>query len=383
MATCPCGNPILGSGGRCRRCDALQMLELGANATESEIKTQYHILVKVWHPDRFQKDKPMKDAAEAKLKNVNSAYMFLSSEASKPEPWQPPWTTPEGAAAPRPAASASSASARRKPTARQRSTRRPGSTAGRSGRRMGALGFSPSLFSALKFVSVILLAAFALLITRYLWIAFDVQGSSSGFADALGGRKPTVGWSLSVAKGRFLAAVEQDLERLDPRNPSPEVAPQAAEVSSAVANSQTMQTPTRQQPAKTKAAPLKLYSYITVGSTKDEVIAQQGPPTASSEDKLVFGSSELYLKDGTVVGWKIDPRSPIKVKLWPASSVDPGLDHFSIGSSKDAVLVVQGTPTAFTQDEFEYGGSRVYFQNNRVVNWKDDPASIPLRARFN
>ena len=365
------------------------MLELGANATESEIKAQYHILVKVWHPDRFQKDKPMKDAAEAKLKNVNSAYMFLSSEASKPEPWQPPWTTPEGAAAPRPAASATSpnSSARRRPAPRQRSTRRPGSTggstAGWSGRRRGALDFSPSLFSALKFVSVILLAAFALLITRYLWIAFDVPGSSSGFADALGGRKPTVGWSLSVAKGRFLAAVERDLERLDPRSPAPEAGLQAAEVSPTPAESEITQTLAKQESTKPKAAPLKLYSYITVGSTKDEVIAQQGPPTASSEDKLVYGSSELYLKDGTVVGWKIDPQSPIKVKLWPASSVDPGLDHFSIGSSKDAVLVVQGTPTAFTQDEFEYGGSRVYFQYNRVVNWKNDPASIPLRARFN
>ena len=244
MATCPCGNSILGSGGRCRRCDALQMLELGANATESEIKAQYHILVKVWHPDRFQKDKPMKDAAEAKLKNVNSAYMFLSSEASKPEPWQPPWTTAAGRRNTEASRKRNIAESirQKKACARQRSTRRPGSTggstAGWSGRRRGALDFSPSLFSALKFVSVILLAAFALLITRYLWIAFDVQGSSSGFADALGGRKPTVGWSLSVAKGRFLAAVERDLERLDPRSPAPEAGLQAAEVSPTPAESE-------------------------------------------------------------------------------------------------------------------------------------------------
>ena len=127
--------------------------------------------------------------------------------------------------------------------------------------------------------------------------------------------------------------------------------------------------------------PSRYYSYITVGSTRDEVLAQQGPPKAASEDKLVYGSSEIYLKDGSVVGWKIDPRSPIKVKLWPEASVDPSLDHFSVGSTKDVVLVVQGTPTAFTQNEFEYGGSIVYFENNRVVNWKNDPASTPLRAR--
>jgi hypothetical protein len=90
-----------------------------------------------------------------------------------------------------------------------------------------------------------------------------------------------------------------------------------------------MQVRGRQQ--KTRATPLKLYSYITVGSTRDEVIQQQGRPTASSESKLVYGSSELYLRGGSVIGWKIDPRSPIKVKLWPASPVDPSLDHFSVG----------------------------------------------------
>ena len=123
-------------------------------------------------------------------------------------------------------------------------------------------------------------------------------------------------------------------------------------------------------------------SYLTVGSTRDEVLAQQGTPTASSDDKLVYGKSELYLKDGAVIGWRIDPvSSPIRVKLWPEAPVDPGLDFFSYGSSKDAVLAVQGTPTAFSEDKFEYGGSVVYFQNKRVVSWKNDPASIPLRIR--
>jgi len=42
------------------------------------------------------------------------------------------------------------------------------------------------------------------------------------------------------------------------------------------------------------------------------------------------------------------------------------------------VLVVQGTPTAFTADRFSYGSSEVYFQNDRVVSWKNDQSSIPL-----
>jgi hypothetical protein len=82
------------------------------------------------------------------------------------------------------------------------------------------------------------------------------------------------------------------------------------------------------------------------------------------------------------VGWKIDPESPpIRVKLWPDASVDPDLDSFWMGSSKDEVLVVQGTPTFWYEDTFGYGGSEVYFKNGKVVNWKNDPASVPLRAK--
>jgi outer membrane protein assembly factor BamE (lipoprotein component of BamABCDE complex) len=129
-------------------------------------------------------------------------------------------------------------------------------------------------------------------------------------------------------------------------------------------------------------ATIKLKPYVTVGSTRDEVLAQQGTPTASSEDKLVYGTSELYLKDGRVVGWRIDPfSSPIRVKLWPQSPVDSDLEFFTVNSTKDEVLVVQGTPTEFSEDTFKYGDSVVFFSRNRVVNWKNDPGSVPLRAR--
>jgi hypothetical protein len=112
------------------------------------------------------------------------------------------------------------------------------------------------------------------------------------------------------------------------------------------------------------------------------VLAQQGTPTAASEEKLVYGKSELYLKDGFVAGWRIDrASSPIRVKLWPQYTINPSPECFTIGSSKDIVLVVQGTPTAFTGDKYEYGGSEVYFRDNKVVSWKSDPASIVLKAR--
>jgi hypothetical protein len=166
---------------------------------------------------------------------------------------------------------------------------------------------------------------------------------------------------------------------------APVESPQPAEPATAareqVERTERAWTPERQAP-KSRAAPLKLYSYITVGSTRDEVLDQVGTPTLSTESKFVYGRSELYFKDNSVIGWRIDPGSPIRVKLWPESSVDTSLDSFTVGSTRDVVLVVQGTPTAFSEDRFEYGGSQVYFNNNRVTHWRNDPASIPLRARM-
>ena len=370
--TCLCGNPVDGTGTLCPRCAALRTLELGADATEKEIKAAYHILVKVWHPDRFQEDRALKEAAEAKLKAVNSAYVFLCSKSSQAgKSRQEPESTYTSYQEPQP----QKESAGEPPPMRQAE---PAASPARSS--------SGWIFPTLKIVFKIAGVVFVVLLGRYLWIAFDVPAPTSDDAErALALGKVSVLKELEAPKQRFLDAVEQDLRRLDPRKPAPETLPQAAETAPAADLQTQPATPmqaAKQQPAKVPPALGKVRSYITIGSTRDEVLQQQGTPTASSDDKLVYGRSELYLKDGSVVGWRIDPVSPaIRVKLWPAASVDSDPGYFAVGSTRDFVLVVQGTPTAFTEDKFEYGGSVVYFQNNRVVSWKNDPGSIPLRVQ--
>jgi hypothetical protein len=250
--------------------------------------------------------------------------------------------------------------------------------------------WSPPLriWPTIRILFKITAVAFVLLLCRYIWIAFDVPDpTSEEVARVYGYGKQSVLKGLEAPKRRFVEAVERDLQRLHPRNsaPAPPDNSQSGEVATA-AGPHTVQTAPQksysQHQNKIPAAPRKISSYITVGSTRDEVLAQQGTPTASSENKLVYGKSELYFKDGSVIGWRIDPvSSPIRVKLWPASAIDPTPTSFTIGSSKDVVLMVQGTPTAFTEDRFEYGRSEVLFRNNRVVSWKEDPASAPLWAR--
>ena len=340
-------------------------------ATENEIRNAYRLLVKVWHPDRFQTDQRVKESAEAKLKAINSAYNFLTSASAERGRSRPPAHAGTNTAAREPSAKSKSAS-----------TKSPnGETS-----RVIIQRWNPRfrLWPTIKFLFKTAIFACVILLARYTWIAFDVHDSTSPeIARALDFGKESLLKGLEEPKRRFIDAMEQDWRRLDLRRHAPVAAalpPAALPAPSNVKNQQTEMTHAAAH--ATLPATIKLKPYVTVGSTRDEVLAQQGTPTASSEDKLVYGTSELYLKDGRVVGWRIDPfSSPIRVKLWPQSPVDPDQEFFTVNSSKDEVLVVQGTPTKFSEDKFEYGDSVVNFRNNRVVNWKNDPGSVPLRAR--
>jgi len=371
MNTCFCGNPIGEDGILCTRCAALRVLELDSHATEKQIKASYRLLVKVWHPDRFQNDATLKWEAEAKLKKVNAAYSVLTSTFGNP-----------GRTAKRARADAASQSAPATPNS------------------ASTTGWTPepdppkTLSMWLHWTSGILIKAcvlaFVILIGRYLWIAFDLPALTIGdMHRAYDAGLDKVAPELQGPQHRFLNAIEHDLRRLGMTGTAAAVTAAQQSADAAAKADETPQTepapigkPIRKQSGKTLPAPRVIHSFITIGSTRDEVLAQQGPPTSSSDDKLVYGRSELDLKDGAVVGWRIDPVSnPIRVKLWPEHSVDTSQDIFFVDSTKDDVLVVQGTPTAFSNDKFEYGGSEVYFRNNRVVSWKNDLSSIPLRVR--
>jgi hypothetical protein len=361
-----CGIAIEGESLRCHRCTALQFLGLGINATEKDIWSARHLLTEKLSPDRLSSDQKLKEEAEAKAKIVSSAFLFLTSTSWEREQLQESELLFLDAA--------SDAPTQTEPTSEQS----PATPLTNLHWRFRFL-----FRTGAKVLSTIFIFAFVILLGRYTWIALDVQDSSGSSINDSGKDSGLKG--LEEPKRRFVQAVKRDLHRLDPQRFAPADNLQAEESSPPAGQQAAKATPVKMNSRRidqTPAAPQKLLPYITVGSTREEVLAQQGPPTASSEDKLVYGKSELYFKDGSVVGWRIDPAaSPIRVKLWPASAVDPGLASYTVGSSKDVVLVVQGTPTAFTPDKFEYGKSEVYFRNNKVVSWKEDPASAPLWAR--
>lgn len=112
-------------------------------------------------------------------------------------------------------------------------------------------------------------------------------------------------------------------------------------------------------------------SYFTVGSSKNEVLAVQGTPDRFSENSFHYGLSSVYFdSDGRVTGWDNYSYKQLKIRMLPR--VASAARYFTIGSSEDDVLAVQGTPDRFTENAFYYGLSSVYFDNTgRVASWEN------------
>jgi hypothetical protein len=347
-------------------------------ALENEIRSAYRLLAKAWQPEGFQDDPALKEAAETKLKDVQTAFDFLTlTSTDRAQAKRPVYLSSKLAAAPLlpgavPAAQVARAGSVATPPA-------PIPIAAALPAAAPEEAPPPGLWPKIK--SLLMITAVALVILRVGYVLYVLKAPTAPGGPVATFNGSTHGIAAQLPEKKILDAVEQAWKRLAPSNSAPVAGPETGQPLPSNAKSRQPQT-THSAAHATQPATIKLKPYVTVGSTRDEVLAQQGTPTASSEDKLVYGTSELYLKEGRVVGWRIDPSSsPIRVKLWPQSPVDPDLEFFTVNSTKDEVLVVQGTPTEFSEDTFKYGDSVVFFSRNRVVNWKNDPGSVPLRAR--
>jgi curved DNA-binding protein CbpA len=370
MKLCICGDTVADACTFCARCAALQTLELHRGASADEIKAAYHLLVKVWHPDRFASDKKLRSAAEEKLKSLNSAYLVLTAPPRKQDRSRrarsAASSSPGGQPAPQAPPSQPAAPAR---------SRRP------------RLRAYLATFAALSIVQRLLVAACGIGVSALFAHFADSQlASDPATAAFYAAYKSAIARELDEPNRRLREQIAETLGRLNPFKPA--AAPFPAAMLNPPVTRATDEAPASvSQPSaahatkRDRAPALRLLPLITVGMTQDEVLAAAGTPISSSSEKLTYKGSEVDFKDGKVAGWKIDPlTSVLRVKLWPDAPVDTSQHVFSIGSTKNDVLVIQGTPTSFSEDMFAYGSSEVYFQNNRVVSWKSDPGSVTLRA---
>ncbi len=377
MSNCVCGRAIEDGDAQCAQCSALQELGLAAGATLVEVKAAHKMLVKVWHPDRFQSDPKLKQAAEAKLMAINRAFSDLTSEEYKGgERYR-------GAGGCKGGASQGAVSGESAEGTTAAAPAMPESTEGQVRERESRVSQGWVMGFGLGLVYRLLVLAVVLAIGTFFF----------NMADSYLATDPTMGRYYagfkSKLKSDFEAARQRTWGELDQRirgifggssGTAPMAAPLVSEPKAAATETGPTTSGEKHVAAKAAATTLRLLPYVTVGLTRDEVESAQGPSTSSTSEKMMYGSSEVDLKDGKVAGWKVDPRSPLRVKLWPAGRVDASLRYFTVGSTKDEVLAVQGTPTSFSEDRFDYGNSSVYFRGKWVVDWKSDRGSIPLRA---
>jgi len=343
MFTCLCGNSVDREGATCERCGALHILGLDSNANYREIESTYRLMVKVWHPDRFQTDPKLREAADEKLKSINAAHAYLAS-------------LPQTKARKRPA---------RKPAPQDVGLQPTGKTQRRT-------LFDSALAIGILVRCVLLLIILA--VSAALLIAMDRTLSSI----------PATASFYAQYRSQLLFTLQTDLTALKQRLPRvlsgtiasvPASSPQPAQPDPSSA------TAANTRPTITVPPPHVPMPYVTVGLTKDEVITVMGSPISSSANTLLYRDAAFYLRRGSVIGWKVNPSLiPLRVKLWPTGHPDPRVTTFSLGSSKNDVIAVQGTPTLLSESKLAYGGSEVFLEGGRVIGWNDNHASERLRV---
>jgi DnaJ-like protein len=116
---------------------------------------------------------------------------------------------------------------------------------------------------------------------------------------------------------------------------------------------------------------------ISAGSTLGDVYAVQGIPTSTQGDTWHYGKSSIRFAQGKVVSWTQHPDNPLRIARDQPIELREGL--FDVGSTKDEVRSIQGTPVTESESVWDYGPSRVYFEHNRVVRWEASPLQ-PLRV---
>ena len=118
-------------------------------------------------------------------------------------------------------------------------------------------------------------------------------------------------------------------------------------------------------------SPRRESGWIWIGSTVGDVYAAQGIPTSTQGETWYYGKSQIRFARGRVISWNQHPDNPLRIARDQPVQMQEGI--FDVGSTKDAVLAIQGTPVTETDTVWDYGLSRVHFKNNHVTHWEESP----------
>jgi curved DNA-binding protein CbpA len=375
MTVCSCGNAPEENSDRCARCAAFDALELKSDATTEQIHSAFEVLSKAWNPDRFQDDPKMKAAAQERLTAIDAAHSLLVRGTVQAAPFR------SAAAGARVEAPLDAGYDKHAAKSGWKGLKRPSGEPAGSHLRLPL----PLLIGCGVVVSGIVVAAILFRPLDSALLGVPVAGKIyAEFKEGIASRVQELKNKVGLGVGSAAPAPQDETTTASaPGTPS-----DTAEKNAPTEKNAQGPQPTAKENSKNRSVASTAGSgpahehalpFITAGLTRDEVIAAQGAPTAETADEMDYGNSKIYFDKGVVMGWRIDPSSPLRVKLWPDAMVDPNLQAFGMDATRNEVIVVQGTPTTYSPSMFGYGKSEVYFQYGRVVGWKNDVAT-PLHT---
>lgn len=132
---------------------------------------------------------------------------------------------------------------------------------------------------------------------------------------------------------------------------------------------------------------------FTIGSSRDDVIRVQGTPDAIftaefsgyEEFRYDFSTVKISLKTKKVLEWS-NISENLKVRLNPGSNTS-GANYYTIGSHRDDVLKIQGTPDAIFTAEFsgyeefryEFSTVKISLRTKKVLEWSNISKNLKVR----
>jgi curved DNA-binding protein CbpA/lysophospholipase L1-like esterase len=133
-----------------------------------------------------------------------------------------------------------------------------------------------------------------------------------------------------------------------------------------------------------RMSPRLIPAVFTIGSTRDDVLRIQGTPTSIQSYKALdeevfsynFSHVKLSIKTGLVKQWQNSGN--LKASLLPGRNITNSMS-FTLGSHRDDVLRLQGTPSAIAQypalDEeiltFGFSSVKLSLKSQRVREWNN------------
>lgn len=319
-----------------------ELLGLQPGAASEDVRRAYRELAKRWHPDRYSDAPPWaRLRAEEKFKDLQQAYQRILSRPLPPESSPKEATQKKHHRAPPQRASS--------PDAKTPSSR------------------SVKLFPWLwvnklrKWAGVV---AVGVVVALWGLLAFREEGSRL--------------WKWGKSQKPEIS-VSQDQQVK---------APSALKLSSKLQNllSASGRTPVQdlnilEANPSTSQAPASTQTTFGLGSTERDVLRAQGPPDRRSAGRWSYGLSEVRFQGGRVVGYdNFDGRLRVLVKPTKVFASDDEADgFFTLGSTKDEVLHIQGTPTGIRGSVWYYGFSSIRFVEDRVAAYDNFFGNLKVR----